>query len=833
MRMRTPAPHRGALLRDDGFTMIFAIIVLFVSSLLVAAAFVAANGDVKQTHTSTSSKKAYYAALAGISAYKYKLAANPNYWLKCPRIPEEGKGETVVASAEEHEKTENQAEEYVVQTLPTLPVEGSGKTKPTESEWRAKCKAGKVKEKEILQEEKGAANTFLIESTGYSGGEVRHLIASFSRPGFIDYVYFTDYEILDPTAQNPEPTNCEHYYEYRKEHNLISECGTIQFASEDKVNGPMHTNDAAAVCGESSKKPTFGREGHDDKVEMGEGHYAAGGGCKNEVNMLGEYITNGPTLTPPETDSELLEFAGLKTKGKTIIELKPGNPNTMSITTYSGGVAKTEPSVPFPTNGVLYVENASSGCPIKYTPFNTNYTGDENCGNVYVRGEYTESLTIAAANDVIINGKITTTHKASGEPEGDATLGLIATNFVRVYHPVKQGYPPNHVTPATEPLVNGKCVTMKELSGKILKSTEVSEITTTGLKTGAEVEGTVAGQIESGTTITEIKASENKIKLSKAAKPTLKEVSGKITNASKVVESITTTGLVEGGEVEGTGIEAGTTISKIKASENKIELSKAAKTVVKEVSGKTTSGSKIVESITTTGLTEGENVEGAAIEAGTTISKIKASENKIELSKAAKKSETSKLKFYAGSETIKLKFYGETTKLKIYVPTGYEKNTALNECHKVEAGYTEYRESENLYIEKCESGSTYTSNDFCEYEITASKCSSKATNLSASEDPRGWGSFDNLEIDAAILSTHHSFIVDNYNCGSKLGNLTVWGSIAQFWRGPVGTTTGSGYIKDYTYDERLEGNTPPQFISPTTTAWKSGRITAAPPGFEV
>jgi hypothetical protein len=765
MRMRTTTPHRRPALREDGFTMIFAIIVLFVSSLLVAAAFVAANGDVKLTHTSTSAKKAYSAALAGINAYKYKLEANPNYYLKCPRIPEEGK-QAVTENSEEKQKTEKQAEEYVVQTLP---AEKEGKPKPTESEWIAKCKAGTVRSNEVVQDEDGG--TFRIESTGYSGTEVRHLIASFSHPGFLDYVYFTDYEILDPSAQNPEPTNCEHYYEYRKEHNLISECGTIQFASEDKVNGPMHTNDAAAVCAEGSKKPTFGREGHDDKVEMGEGHYGAGGACKDEVNMLGEYTTDGPTLTPPETDAELLETAGLKTKGKTVIELKPGSPNTMSVTTYSGGVAKTEPSVPFPINGVVYVENASSGCPIKYSPFNTNYTGDENCGNVYVRGEYTESLTIAAANDVIINGKITTTHKASGEPEGDAVLGLIATNFVRVYHPVKQGYTTRNVKPATETPVNGKCVTAKELGASILKSTEVTGITTTGLAAGDEVEGTVAGQIEAGTTISEIKASENKIKLSKAAKPTTKELTAKIEKT------------------------------------------------------------EIVKEITTTGLASGDNVEGSGIEAGTVITEVKEKEKEVKLSKKATKTETAKLKFYG--ETTKLKFYGETTKLKVYIPTGYEKNSVLNECHKVESGYSEYREAENLYIEKCESSTTYTSNGFCEYENNDNKCSSKATNLSSSEDPRGWGSLSNLEIDAAVLSTHHSFIVDNYLCGAHLGELKVWGSIAQFWRGPVGTSGGTGYTKNYTYDERLASNTPPEFISPTTTAWKSGRVTEAPPGFEV
>src|SRR5262249_46877607 len=56
-----------------------------------------------------------------------------------------------------------------------------------------------------------------------------------------------------------------------------------------------------------------------------------------------------------------------------------------------------------------------------------------------------------------------------------------------------------------------------------------------------------------------------------------------------------------------------------------------------------------------------------------------------------------------------------------------------------------------------------------------------------------------LQIDAAILSLQHSFIVDNYDCGNKLGQLNVTGAIAQRYRGPVGTSGGTGFFKNYWY----------------------------------
>ena len=85
MRM-TRLPIFRSASREDGFTMIIALGVMFVTSLLLAVVFVAANGDIGLTRTDTAQKKAYYAALAGISTYKYHLASESNYWKKCPTI---------------------------------------------------------------------------------------------------------------------------------------------------------------------------------------------------------------------------------------------------------------------------------------------------------------------------------------------------------------------------------------------------------------------------------------------------------------------------------------------------------------------------------------------------------------------------------------------------------------------------------------------------------------------------------------------------------------------------------------------------------------------------
>jgi hypothetical protein len=83
----------------------------------------------------------------------------------------------------------------------------------------------------------------------------------------------------------------------------------------------------------------------------------------------------------------------------------------------------------------------------------------------------------------------------------------------------------------------------------------------------------------------------------------------------------------------------------------------------------------------------------------------------------------------------------------------------------------------------------------------------------------------NREIDAAIASNTGTFTVENYDQGSyggkiySQGELTILGSIAQKYRGPVGLADGSGFDKDYGYDKRLLTTAPPKFLQPVATTY--------------
>lgn len=419
--------RHSAARSEDGFTMILAVITLLIASLLATAALVAAESDVHLSKRDTATKKAYYAAQAGIDDYLFHLNRNTSYWSECL----EGEASKNPA-LNQYGSTANRAkvpgaseEEYAIQLVPasTSPKNECSMSQPTQT---------------MIEDGSQAGGTFRIESTGYSGSEAvckagnqpcakRTIVATFAIAGFLNYIYYTKYETLDPNTYTPAKPECKAFRASRP-----SQCEDINFVEADKVNGPLHTEDTAQVCG----KPTFGRN-KQDLIEF-KGGVVGDSGCSNDgVNMVGTEVPSGQvkTVEPPPSNASLKSIAGATYTGKTKIKLEG---EAMKVTTYNQttGTEEVKEDVAWPSNGVIYVSNATCGV-TQYTPYNPTYTGDTGCGNAYVEGEYTRSLTIAAENDVVVDGNITTPVDSEGTPTTGAVLGLIANNFVRVYHPLE------------------------------------------------------------------------------------------------------------------------------------------------------------------------------------------------------------------------------------------------------------------------------------------------------------------------------------------------------------------------------------------------------------
>ncbi len=453
--------------------MLLALLVMIITTLILGATYVAVLSDTAPARNDLDQKRAYAAAQAGIAQYNYDLNQDPNFWDTCYQTSTP----VAVGSADQ-----GSTETYSIKPVPATGYSSCSTSNPISS---------------MIESSGAAVGTFRIASTGTSNGVSRTLVTQYTRSSFLGYVYFTNYEDEDPQwapGESAPGVNCAVYGWASGGRNAA--CITIAFGTGDSVNGPLHSNDNVLVCNPAGAPAVFGRSGESppDAIES-PNVIAEGTGCGGIVTVNGTQNHSVGILQPPPNDTQLLELAnagndannngcysggGCVFTGPTTIVLdgpiSSSNPqNRMTVTNASyGSPAGTPTTVNFPANGVVYV-NAGASCAYAYTPFGTENqlyggttldstsadTDNAGCGDAVVSGStssstcpgttqvsgvcpYTQSLTIGSANDIIIAGSLTTTTTSSGCaggetggcPTGTATLGLIANNNVRIFHPL-------------------------------------------------------------------------------------------------------------------------------------------------------------------------------------------------------------------------------------------------------------------------------------------------------------------------------------------------------------------------------------------------------------
>jgi Tfp pilus assembly protein PilX len=459
MLMNATKAHRSP--RDErGFSLIIALVVLSVSTLLLFGAIDAVFQNAGPTRDDLDQKRALLAADAGLSTYVQALNANPNFWQSCPVSGATGaSGSTGTPVTVPGSTDPGSTETYTYEGLPATGQTGCNAANPIGSMIETSATA--------------AAGTFRVKFTGTSQPTTgtaripisRSLVAQFNAANFLQYVYFTNYEIEDPAATNDNVTTCSAYYSAARN----SACGgPIYFISADTISGPMHSNDDLAVSG----SPTFGST-TTDAIET-PGCYTSTNATPSiancGTNVVGTINTTAhqPLLLPttnsqleqvadgniasPNSAGECYPNAGCVFMGPTTIQLTGStSAGTFSVTNalYNNGQTTTGLRA---SNGVIYVANpgGAGSCTVPYTPYIVNsstaytYGVNSSCGNATIIGpsNYSTSMTIDAANDVLIDGNIEPTsigNVTSGTPptpSGTAVLGLIATDFVRVEHPL-------------------------------------------------------------------------------------------------------------------------------------------------------------------------------------------------------------------------------------------------------------------------------------------------------------------------------------------------------------------------------------------------------------
>jgi len=309
-------------------------------------------------------------------------------------------------------------------------------------------------------------------STGRSGKVDRSVQTAIGWNGFADFLYFSDIESVDPS--NPyvyginnttAQTKCSRHY-WDNPPRDTSYCYDIYFVGGDRINGPLHTNDALLITG----SPTF--NGAVTTAYPACAPNSAGtppppsscyrdGGSANPTFAKG--ISYHKLMTMPASNDALKQQTNAATSigapgclytGPTRIHFNAGgtmtvwSPYSLSLNPGCGTPSPNNQTIPVPNNNVIFVQNVPSSQAVPAAgncapgsiggypqSGDANYNfGEYDCraGTVFVDGTLSGRVTVGADNNIIIVDNIT----YAGGLGGQDSLGLVANNSVEIYHPV-------------------------------------------------------------------------------------------------------------------------------------------------------------------------------------------------------------------------------------------------------------------------------------------------------------------------------------------------------------------------------------------------------------
>ena len=402
------ARARRRLAGEEGFTMLLAVAVLAVTTMTTAAIFTAVQGDIHNNQHTLDGQRAYDAASAGVNAYLYQLNENPNYWATCSN---DVQAKTSVPGS-------ITGEQYSFTYVPANGATTCAGSPPTASLVDA------------------ATASVRMEFTGYSGNPqvTRTIVASFRKASPLNFVWYTVYEALDKSITGF--SGCGVFLRNGRNGNC-----NINWVSGDVIKGPMYTQDQYLING----SPTFGRNAN-DKIESAAPGNSPSDICANNNNgtitedncgglvLNGTAVPNAPTIAPPSNNTQL--FTDATAYGKTYTGVTTITLSGTTATVVNCPSSCTTTTVNLTQYPVIYVSNGANCTPYGYSPFTVNYATSGCTGDVYVSGNYTTPLTIGAANNIIVDGNITTSSSGPSTLTGNAVLGLIANAFIRVMHGV-------------------------------------------------------------------------------------------------------------------------------------------------------------------------------------------------------------------------------------------------------------------------------------------------------------------------------------------------------------------------------------------------------------
>ena len=218
---------------DDGIAIVMVIGVSMVLMILVTVALGVSLSGMTKSKTDENWNGAITAAYAGIEDYKSKIANDNSYYRYGNPAAPFSAGSTLSPPPQPNPAFGT----GVAGTWATVPSDRVGEETAS---YRYEVDSQNYLNSGVLK----------VRATGRVGNVTRSIVANLKQKGFIDFLYYTDYEINDPDLLTgltaTQKANCIKYaYAGRP----TSNCGAIAFGKFDVINGPMHTNDTFRACG--------------------------------------------------------------------------------------------------------------------------------------------------------------------------------------------------------------------------------------------------------------------------------------------------------------------------------------------------------------------------------------------------------------------------------------------------------------------------------------------------------------------------------------------------------------------------------------------------------
>jgi hypothetical protein len=286
MRLRKRV-HSG----EEGVALIMVLGVIGVMSLVIFTAVYLTVGTLNKSDNDQDWNAALAAAFGGLEEYQNRLAEEPGYVQY--GNPASGFSST---STVHLPTTTNLAfglgatGTWAVAHGPDLP---DGSPGPDLFHYRY----------EVDNSTYSATGNIRLRATGQVGAQTRSVVADVRQDGFIDYVYFTDYEYQDPTSVSPAPSPaCATVHNWEGS-GRTSAC-RIYFLTGDAVHGPLHSNDSLFICGGTTFDSTI-------TTSKPGGGYSGGSGATGCTTSTPTFTGGAPVFAKampmPATNGELIK----------------------------------------------------------------------------------------------------------------------------------------------------------------------------------------------------------------------------------------------------------------------------------------------------------------------------------------------------------------------------------------------------------------------------------------------------------------------------------------------------------------------------------------------